>query len=112
MKRFILYFTRRLPQPIKSTINEIRGLIGNTLRQISNKAGTKLYPGVYLDPIIVHQMGKVGSKTVEKSLIESYKDMKLKVPIYHVHIVNVSDWAEKSLKEERANSNATIAVIH
>jgi Putative capsular polysaccharide synthesis protein len=35
-------------------------------------------------PILVYQMGKVGSR----SIVESLKAMKLKQPIYHVHFLN------------------------
>ena len=40
------------------------------------------------DPIIVHQMGKVGSKTVELSLRKAYEALGIHVPIYHTHILN------------------------
>src|SRR5688572_1946244 len=40
------------------------------------------------DPIIIHQMGKVGSKTVELSLRKAYEALGIQVPIYHTHILN------------------------
>jgi hypothetical protein len=43
-----------------------------------------MHPG----PIIVHQMGKVGSKTVELSLRKAYEALGIQVPIYHTHILN------------------------
>jgi glycosyltransferase involved in cell wall biosynthesis len=43
---------------------------------------------VQTDPIIVHQMGKVGSKTLQLSLVMAYDNLGLKVPIYHSHHLN------------------------
>ena len=65
------------------------------------------------DPIIVHQMGKVGSKTVELSLRKAYEAAGIRVPIYHTHILN--DFAEVRqyvLQEQhRQNSADPLATL-
>lgn len=52
---------------------------GNAIRLIQNK------------PVLIHQMGKVGSKSVEVSLKKAYGNLQLPVPIYHIHILNDFD---------------------
>ncbi len=42
------------------------------------------------DPIIVYQMGKVGSMTVEVSLRKAYADLEADVPIHRVHLMNLA----------------------
>lgn len=60
------------------------------------------------DPIIIYQMGKVGSKTVEYSLIQAYQSLNVNVPIYHVHFLNYLAEREKNLQE---HNNIPAAVI-
>lgn len=48
------------------------------------------------DPIIVYQMGKVGSKTVEYSLIHYYQEHGIEPVIYHAHFLNYLDEMEKN----------------
>ena len=57
------------------------------------------------DPIIVHQMGKVGSKTVELSLIKAYEALGIQVPIYHTHALNGFDWGRKKALQEQNQRN-------
>ncbi len=40
-----------------------------------------------LHPVIIFQPGKVGSTTVQVSLLEKYKDIGIDVPVYHAHIL-------------------------
>lgn len=42
-------------------------------------------------PILIYQMGKVGSKTIEQSLIHAYASKGMQVPIHHVHLLNELD---------------------
>ncbi len=51
------------------------------------------------DPIIVYQMGKVGSKTVEQSLIYYYESRGMRVEIYHTHFLNCLEEMEKNAIE-------------
>lgn len=51
------------------------------------------------DPIIVYQMGKVGSTTMVRSL----QALRLNVPVYHLHFLNEADqieaWAKQTLQD-------------
>lgn len=47
------------------------------------------------DPIIVYQMGKVGSTTMVHSLLA----LRLNVPVYHLHFLNESDQVEAWAKD-------------
>jgi hypothetical protein len=65
------------------------------------------------DPILVHQMGKVGSKTVELSLRKAYEALGIQVPIYHTHILNGFEDVKKDVLgnphlQESENHFATI----
>jgi len=53
------------------------------------------------DPIIVHQVGKVGSKTVELSLIKAYQALGIKVPIYHTHALNDFEIRRRTAMQEQ-----------
>lgn len=50
---------------------------------------------VRTDPIVVYQMGKVGSSTVQASLIQSYRSLGLDVPVYDIHSFNRIEIWEK-----------------
>ncbi len=65
------------------------------------------------DPIIVHQMGKVGSKTVELSLIIAYEALGIQVPIYHTHILNDFKQARRDALQgqNRRNPADTLAAL-
>ncbi|MDP1541289.1 MAG: putative capsular polysaccharide synthesis family protein [Moraxellaceae bacterium] len=60
------------------------------------------------DPIIIYQMGKVGSKTVENTLIQAYSQLSIKVPIYHRHILNPRVGSEEILRRERVNPEGSL----
>lgn len=59
------------------------------------------------DPILVYQMGKVGSTTVYQSL----KDLELEVSIYHIHLLNNLDEIETSIRRNYSNPKETLAEI-
>ena len=40
------------------------------------------------DPIVIYQMGKVGSLTIRSSLEELFRSLSLKIPMYHAHNIN------------------------
>ncbi len=63
------------------------------------------------DPIIVHQMGKVGSKTIELSLREAYQTLGIDVPIYHVHMLNNFDEIKQYALQNQSNSKETLDAI-
>lgn len=62
--------------------------------------------------IIVFQMGKVGSKTVQESLIRAYRKLHQPVEIYHSHILCNFENAEAIIRKERLNPEPTLAVIN
>jgi hypothetical protein len=60
------------------------------------------------DPILVYQMGKVGSKTLEESLRNAYQDINLDVPIYHSHSLNDFEATEEVIKRDMGNSSTLL----
>jgi glycosyltransferase involved in cell wall biosynthesis len=79
------------------------GVLSHHLRY-SKSEGQKAQPGagsqVSRDPILVYQMGKVGSKTVEQSLLHAYESVGVQVPIHHVHLLNELDaLGQKAIQE-------------
>ncbi len=64
-------------------------------------------------PIIVHQMGKVGSKTVELSLIKAYENLGIRIPIYHAHGLNNLDIIRQNvIRNQRfRNPASTLAAV-
>ncbi len=75
-------------------------LLRKVYRKIYKKYGIK-------DPIIIYQMGKVGSSTV----LESLKALELGVPVYHCHLMNSLDKIENEIIKSRANPDGTLAEI-
>lgn len=61
--------------------------------------------------IIVLQPGKVGSRTVETSLKETYKSLGLHAEIYHAHALNNLDEREKFITKMRQNPKDSIEVF-
>ncbi len=45
----------------------------------------------HMQPIIIHQMGKVGSKTIQLSLERAYKDARFIPPVLHSHLLTDLD---------------------
>jgi len=76
-----------------------------------DKKNSSLVSGIKYDPIIVYQMGKVGSKTVEHSLRHFYQSQGIDVEIYHAHFLNYLKEMEKSAIKRR-NSKQGIQHIH
>lgn len=59
------------------------------------------------DPIIVYQMGKVGSSSVYDAL----RDLDLDVPVYHAHVLNRFDVYEAGVRETRAAPDNDLDVL-
>lgn len=59
------------------------------------------------DPILVYQMGKVGSSTVHDSL----RARQLRRPLYHVHLLNNLDEIREQVTRAYPNPVATVAQI-
>jgi hypothetical protein len=66
-----------------------------------------------INPIIVYQMGKVGSKTIEASLYQYFEQQNLRVDVYHTHnLINLSQMERNILaNKDRPNPKATISQI-
>lgn len=59
------------------------------------------------DPIIVYQMGKVGSSSVYETL----RNLDLDVPVHHAHVLNRFDVYEAGIRETRADPDNDLDVI-
>ncbi len=75
-------------------------LLRSVYRRIFKEYGIK-------EPILIYQMGKVGSRTVYRSL----KALGLGVPVYHCHLLNDLDKIEDAIIKSRANPKETLAEI-
>lgn len=65
-----------------------------------------------VDPIIVFQSGKVGSLTVQRSLEEAYKRIKVPVEIYHAHALNQLGERENFIKRTRKDPSESLFYIN
>lgn len=63
------------------------------------------------NPIIVYQMGKVGSMSVVDSLQRTFKTLSLDVPVHHRHMLNELDEIERAIRADRANPDETLREI-
>jgi hypothetical protein len=59
------------------------------------------------EPIVVYQMGKVGSSTVYRSL----RSLELPRPVHHVHLLNDLDALEEQIKRFYPDPSGTLAQI-
>jgi len=64
-------------------------------------------PSPVVRPIVVFQMGKVGSKSIETSL----SNYDLNAPICHSHLLNNLDSIEKHIRITRANPGQSLAEV-
>jgi hypothetical protein len=108
MKEILLDKAHRLPYPIKNLLKNFRDLYHSI---IINQIQQMRYPRVNRDPIIIYQMGKVGSMTVEQSLIHAYQKLNIRIPIYRRHILNNFDLYEKTARSNRPNIADTMAEL-
>ena len=60
---------------------------------------------ICLDPIIVHQMGKVGSSTVMYSLSKAFDALEVRVSVYHTHALNNFELGRQLAVEEQSVRN-------
>lgn len=61
--------------------------------------------------IIVFQMGKVGSKTIQESLINAYADIGIQTDIHHSHILCGFEQSELIIRKERLNPEPSLGAI-
>lgn len=76
----------------------------------------RLFDAIYrrlINPIIVYQMGKVGSKTIEASLLHYFEQRNLTIQVYHTHNLIDLDKMERNILSDknRPNPQATISQI-
>jgi lipopolysaccharide biosynthesis protein/ubiquinone/menaquinone biosynthesis C-methylase UbiE len=62
-------------------------------------------------PLIIYQMGKVGSVSVIQSLHKAYQDLSLPIPIHHVHVMEDLDRMEAAIRQERKDPAGTLGAI-
>lgn len=66
-----------------------------------------------INPIIVYQMGKVGSYTVAMSVLEALEKNNILVPVHHIHNLHNLDIVEQEVRTniERPNTSDTLLGI-
>jgi hypothetical protein len=76
--------------------------------QVLRRSFRRLFPKDRLRaPVVVYQMGKVGSS----SLYESLKKLGLSVPLYHSHLLNDLDAIERIVRATLPNPGASLKEI-
>lgn len=67
--------------------------------------GSSKINSIRRDPVIVHQMGKVGSKTIELSLLKTFETLGIVVPVYHTHALNEFEVGRQLAAREQNQRN-------
>jgi hypothetical protein len=71
-----------------------------------------LWKSIYhLQPIIIHQMGKVGSKTVKLSLEKAYENVRYIPPVLHSHVLTNLDNIELAIAREFGEMGRDLGII-
>jgi glycosyltransferase involved in cell wall biosynthesis len=101
---------RQLPQLYNWTFNcfKARGIVRAQERAAGSLGNTEKADSPVVRPIVVYQMAKVGSKSVEESL----KAHDLGVPVCHSHLLNDLDRVERDIKTSRVNPRQTLAEVN
>lgn len=76
-----------------------------------NKLLARLKRSHTLDPIIVYQMGKVGSASMQRSLIATFRSMGMDVPVHHIHNLHNLEAMEKSILQSAIPREDTLMGI-
>jgi hypothetical protein len=72
-----------------------------------SKVSSDRAPAALDGPIVVYQMGKVGSRSVYDSLCA----LRLGVKVYHIHLMNHLDEIEQGLRKAFKNPNMSIEAV-
>lgn len=105
---------QRRPDPIRANsdgggwamiTNQLKMRITSGVQPVRD-FGRRLRHGIR-DPIVVFQMGKVGSTAVHRALVKS----RLGVPIHHVHLMEDLDAIEESVRRLYPNPIRTLQEI-
>ncbi len=83
----------------------------NILFNLINRLFARPKPIRNWDPIIVYQMGKVGSASIQHSLIATFKTMGVKVPVHHIHNLNNLEAMEKVLLQSNTRHNPEVTLM-
>ncbi len=63
------------------------------------------------DPVIIYQVGKVGSRSILLSLQKTYQNLHMDVPVHHVHVLANLDELENNMRKNFANPVDNLAYI-
>ena len=77
----------------------------NKLANFVDRLLAKPKPIPHWDPIIVYQMGKVGSASIQHSLMATFKTMGVKVPVHHIHNLNNLEAMETAILQSNIRHN-------
>src|SRR5258706_5795617 len=86
---------------------------GHTMAEImtsgrgKRSTGTRKYKYGIRAPIVVYQMGKVGSM----SIYSAFQKLELDVPVYHCHVLNQLGQMERNVKLTLTNPGESLQVI-
>jgi hypothetical protein len=91
----------------------VKILLGNTFSKVISRTKTCIRMTwvrlrVRRDPILVYQMGKVGSTALEAGIRSAYQDISLDIPIYRSHSFMDFDKYENIIKTQMGNSSAAL----
>ena len=75
------------------------------LANFINRLLARPKPITQWDPIIVYQMGKVGSASIQHSLMATFKTMGVKVPVHHIHNLNNLEAMETAILQSDIRHN-------
>jgi hypothetical protein len=95
---------------------DFKAIVVNIFHAAKNRIGPWTKYGlinVDINPIIVYQMGKVGSKTIEASLLHYFSQRKWRVAVYHTHnLINLDKMSARIRSNEyRPAPQATLSQI-
>ena len=96
----------------KAIIITIVGSIKNTIIKITARIWkTSVRQLIHKDPILIYQMGKVGSMTLEASIRQVYQDIDLDIPIHRSHTLMDFEKATEFIKSKMGNSSAMLEEV-
>jgi hypothetical protein len=112
-----LFFGKNPPSILKNYLKAVRNKTTYFAQKlsVSFRSNTDT-PRPNLDeriftPIIIFQPGKVGSLSVNHSLLLAFQQLKVSTPIYHAHALNNLDEREKFVRETRQKPDVSIQLI-
>lgn len=89
--------------------------VGSLIKKVFIKAGRhfrkrQMDPRA-LQPIVIFQSGKVGSSSVQASLLKKYEELGISVPVYHAHILENIDARIEYVRLNRKSPTATVNML-